>query len=127
MPAVQPSSLLGFLPLPWGNAKRSPYLKPNRLQDIVGALQIMGSSRRYKLPIEEWEKIIENKPLSDSSWEEVLKEHPEFFRKNNENQFSLIWRKGLPHVRDEDTRAPLDGNQIEVLLNTALNFHAKAI
>jgi len=36
----------------------NPYLKPNRLQNIVAALQIMGSYRRYKMSIEEWKEKI---------------------------------------------------------------------
>lgn len=102
----------------------SPYLKPNRLQDIIGALQIMGSYREYKMTIEEWKEIIENDPLSAESWRAVFTEHPEFFRKNDKDLFSLMWRKGMPH--QGGSRAPLSGDQTKALLDVALDFHSKA-
>lgn len=102
----------------------SPYLKPNRLQDIIGALQIMGSYREYKMEIDDWKEIIENDPLSAQSWRNVFTEHPEFFRKNDKDLFSLMWRKGMPH--QQNSRAPLSGDQTKALLDVALEFHAKA-
>lgn len=102
----------------------SPYLKPHRLQDIVGALQIMGTYRDYKIPVEKWKEKIENNPLSAKSWDVVFTEHPEFFRKNDKGLFSLMWRKGMPD--DEYSHAPLSADQIAALLNAALQFHANA-
>src|SRR5688572_4042946 len=103
---------------------KNPYLRPNRLQDIVAALQIMGSYRTYKMSVEAWKEKIENNPLSAPTWTEVFKEHPEFFRQNDLGLFSLMWRNGMPH--SEDSRVPLAGDQIMALMNTALQFHAKA-
>ena len=101
-----------------------PYLKPYRLQDIVGALQIMGSYREYKLKVEDWKEIIENEPLSAENWRAVFTEHPEFFRRNDKDLFSLMWRKGMPH--QDKSRAPLSADQTTALLNAALDFHTKA-
>lgn len=103
----------------------SPYLKSNRIQDIIGALQIMGSSRNYKMSVEDWKEKFEKDPLSAEKWQVVFKAHPEFFRENNKGLFSLMWRKGLPHV--EDTREPLTADQIKSLMDTALRFHSKAL
>ena len=107
----------------------NPYLKDYRLQDVIAALQIMGSYHRYKMSVEDWTKKIENKPLSvaeSESWRDVFKAHPEFFRENEEHLFSLMWRKGMPHTADSKTREPLSGDQIMALMDTALQFHAKA-
>jgi hypothetical protein len=104
--------------------KSNRYLQPNRLQDIIGALQIMGSYHNYKMPVEEWNKIIENDPLSAPTWRNVFKEHPEFFRENDKGLFSLMWRKGMPY--EGNSRGPLAADQITALMETALQFHAKA-
>lgn len=103
----------------------SPYLEPMRLQDIVAALQIMGSYRKYKMSVEDWKEIIENNPVSANNWKDVFEDHPEFFRKNDKNLFSLMWRKGMPH--NDDTRASLSADQISALLEAALEFHTKAL
>jgi hypothetical protein len=104
--------------------RNSPYLKPHRLQDVICALQIMGSYSKYKMSLDEWNGIIENRPLSAPSWYDVFTEHPEFFRKNQYEQFCLIWRRGMPH--EAESRAPLTAEQTRALLETALQFHAKA-
>ena len=107
--------------------KFNSYLKTNRLQDIIAALQIMGSCDNYKMSIEKWNDIIDNKPLSDQSWEAVFKEHPEFFRENGKGLYSLMWRKGMPYKDKGDSREPLVAAQITALMETALQFHAKAL
>lgn len=104
----------------------SPYLKPYRLQDIIGVLQIMGSAKNYKRSAEGWSKIIENKPLSATSWEEIFREHPEFFRESGKNRFCIMWRKGLPQDKASGEHEPLSADQITALMDTALQFHAKA-
>jgi hypothetical protein len=103
----------------------SPYLKPNRLQDIIGAIQVMGSYHEYKMSVDNWKEIIENNPLSADNWSIVFGEHPEFFRKNDKALFSLMWRKGMPH--QQGSRAPLSSDQTAALLDTALQFHTKAV
>jgi hypothetical protein len=111
-------------PVKRGVLAMSPYLKANRLQDIIGALQIMGSYQPYKLSLEDWKMVFENPPISAKSWSEVFTEHPEFFRKNDEGLFSLMWRKAMPH--QNTSRASLSADQTMALMDTALQFHAKA-
>ena len=105
----------------------SPYLKNHRLQDIVGALQIMGSAKNYKRSAEKWAKKIENNPLSANSWNDIFREHPEFFREGDDSKVCLMWRKGLPWNTETDERLPLDATQITALMETAIQFHSKAL
>ena len=105
----------------------SPYLKKYRLQDIIGALQIMGSAKNYKRSIKGWSNKIENEPKSAASWEKVFQEHPEFFRESGKDKYCIMWRKGLPHDKDTKEREPLTADQIKALMETALQFHAKAL
>lgn len=108
----------------------SPYLIPNRLQDIVGALQIMGSAKKYKRSSEEWADKIENAPLSAQSWDDIFKQHPEFFRDSGKGEgksnICIMWRKGLPHYPGTDERQPLDPSQIMALMDTAIQFYSQA-
>ncbi len=105
----------------------SHYLKENRIQDIIGVLQIMGSSRKYKMSVNDWVEKIENQPLSADTWDIVFKEHPEFFRENNKGLFSLMWRKGLPHMNNRSTRQTLSADQISSLMDTAIRFYSFAV
>lgn len=105
----------------------SSYLEKNRLQDIIGALQIMGSYKKYKMPAEKWAEKIENPPLSANNWEKIFNDHPEFFRKNDKDLYSLMWRRGLPHDVESSYRVALTGDQISSLVDTAIRLHANAL
>jgi hypothetical protein len=56
----------------------SPYQKTWRLQDVIAAIQVMGSSAWATKRLEEWTESL-GVPRSAETWEEVLREHPEFF------------------------------------------------
>ncbi len=60
---------------------KSPYLKhSSRLADIITAIQVMGSyPRRVSRNLEKWEKRL-GAPVSALNWDEIVKDHPEFFR-----------------------------------------------
>ena len=102
----------------------NPYLKTNRLQDVVATLQFLGSYKDYKLSVSDWEPKLENRPVSAGSWKEIFDEHPEFFRTNDKYLVSLMWRRTMPH--DRYSRKQLSQEQIATLIHAALEFHAKA-
>jgi hypothetical protein len=60
---------------------KSPYLKhSSRLADIITAIQVMGSyPQRVSRKLEKWEKRL-GAPISAPKWDDIMKEHPEFFR-----------------------------------------------
>jgi hypothetical protein len=125
----------------------SPYLSNGRrLADVLAAIQVMGaytfSGRKY----DSWvEKLGE--PLSATTWNLVFAEHPEFFSVSDE-WVSLRWRHGYDRTysheqvrdltRDEIaqltddqraklTRKPLTSDQIEALMNTAIELHSREV
>ena len=61
---------------------RSPYLKPNRLSDVIAAIQVMGSNPRAETHINKWIERFEENPEAEEAqrWEAVFREHPEFFK-----------------------------------------------
>lgn len=133
----------------------SPYLKENRLQDVIAAIQVMGAydkhtSRKADL----WSAQL-GTPQSGPDWFEVCREHPEFFRTNtteddaeDANWVGIRWRwatgrtfspeSGRTLTRGEIsslaanekknlTRAPLKSDQIETLIASAIQLHSRAI
>jgi hypothetical protein len=128
----------------------TPYLKPNRLNDVVAALQMMGLNNRYRLPPEEWAERISGDRLKADYWSGIFGDHPEFFRKATENpgHYALVVRRALPRRYDpkqartltyqefselpqpqKDTlsRPPVSEVQLKLLLDTAINLHKNAI
>ncbi len=130
--------------------KESPYLRdPERLNNIIAAIQVMGTYKFYKLDIEKWAQRIQGVDASADYWKIIFKDHPEFFRIDTTGQkASLVWRRSHPKLYDVDqekkiprdeyisldttakkriTRTPLDPKDIEALISTAIQLHSRAI
>jgi hypothetical protein len=126
---------------------KSPYLKDNRLPDIVGALQVMGIYPWGGRKGEDWAKSL-GKPLSATEWPSLFAQHPEFFRITSSGWVSLRWRHAYfrtfdpqlgreltpvelsalaPPQKDDLTFRPLTSDQVEALMKTAIEFHTHAI
>lgn len=128
--------------------KNSPYLTNEwRLANVVAALQIMGNSPWESRTVIKWEEKL-GEPSKDDGWERIFKEHPEFFRLNDQGYASLRWRHGFDRIYDPSqrkelneqelsslsddnkkglSRKPLSSDQIEALMKTAVEFHSRAI
>lgn len=129
--------------------KSSPYLKEGRLAHVIAAIQVMGVYKFYKLPYYKWaERIAGNNP-NEYVWEDVFKDHPEFFRiDQDEKRASLVWRRNLPKLYNVDvddkitsddyknldeeqkkriSRNPLRDEDINMLINSAIQLHSSAI
>lgn len=126
---------------------RPPYLKEHRLSDIITAIQKMGSYQYAgRRPID-WGKYIGRSPQSAPDWNIVFLEHPEFFLIKDDLAF-LVWRRSSNlriHLQSgnkikpkdylqlnktekkEYSWPPLDHNQIEVLIHSAIRMHSCAI
>lgn len=126
------------------------YLIEGRLNDIVAAIQAMGTYKYYKLDFKGWADRITGDENLHGHWATVFQEHPEFFRLDSDRQkASLVMRRQHPkrfHVDlgqeittgefyslDENTRAtrisrsPLSGDEIAGLIDTAVRLHAHGL
>ena len=125
----------------------APYLSNGRrLADLLAAIQVLAaytfSSQKYEFWVDKL-----GEPFSAASWNDIFADHPEFFRVNGE-WISLRWRhaydRTYSHQRARDlthdeiaglseeergklTRKPLESDQIEALMNTAIELHSRAI
>lgn len=129
---------------------KSPYLKDQRLADVIAAIQVMSTYKFYKLDFAGWSKRITGVESNADYWEKVFIEHPEFFRLNEEkDKVSLVWRRShqrLFHVDRQEiltrekinslpeqekttriSRAPLSNGDTATLISTAVDLHSRAI
>ena len=128
----------------------SPYLAADdRLADVIAAIQVMGTYKFYKLDFETWaDRICGDKSEADH-WRKVFEQHPEFFRLDSgRKRASLVWRrqrikhydvdKGAPITKEaylalsdlqkkRISRMPLNSDELEMLITTAINLHARAL
>jgi hypothetical protein len=128
----------------------SPYLKdPNRLGDVIAAIQVMATYKFYKLPFDTWADRISANSSRGEYWKKIFEEHPEFFRLDGEQQkASLVWRRQYPkrfHVDQERvltreeceglavtdkervSRVRLTSGDIKALIDIAIGLHSKAL
>lgn len=131
-------------------SKSSPYLSSDdRLGDVIAAIQAMGTYKFYKLEFKSWAKRISGDELQADHWKRVFEEHPEFFRLDGvRERSSLVWRRQRQKLYDVDkekdisrgeaeilpaeqrarlSRLPLKSDEIGMLINTAINLHARAL
>ncbi|HEX6738483.1 MAG TPA: N-carbamoyl-L-amino acid amidohydrolase [Vicinamibacteria bacterium] len=128
----------------------SPYLRqPNRLADVIAAIQVMGVYKFYKLDFSGWSDRISGSAADAEHWKGVFIDHPEFFRLDSARaKASLVWRRQHPKRYNVDTqqalskeayegladhdktrvsRTPLTSTEISTLIQTATNLHARAL
>lgn len=126
----------------------APYLKKNRLADVIAAIQSTAMNERSSLACRNWAEIVSGDVSKEGHWRAVFDEHPEFFRKspNNIDHYALVWRRALPrrYYRPEGrllsqnefealsaeemklvSRPPVPETQIETLVDIAITLHAK--
>jgi hypothetical protein len=88
--------------------KASPYLRPQRLADVVAAIQVMGSHPWDSRTIEQWQENLGKDPLSKPRrWEAVFSDHPEFFG-SDENHLGKFFFLHLRRASDQTVDANLE-------------------
>ena len=130
--------------------KNSPYLEDNhRLADVIAAIQAMGTYKYYKLDFAGWADRITGDEKNAAHWQQVFKEHPEFFRLDSERKrASLVWRRQHQKLFMVDTaekisreeylalseqqkkrisRTPLNSDELATLVKTAIDLHSRAL
>jgi hypothetical protein len=128
----------------------SPYLaSPDRLADVIAAIQAMAIYKFYKLNFQGWADRLSADQSRAQHWEKVFVDHPEFFRLDRERKrASLVWRRQYPkrfnvdtfkEISNEDydnlteeqkkriSRSPLAPTEISKLIDAAVNMHARAL
>lgn len=128
----------------------SPYLAdPNRLGDVIAAIQAMAVYKFYKLSFSGWVDRISADEKQAEKWRAIFLQHPEFFRLDSARErASLVWRRQFPKRFDVDaervlstteytalmpdqksrvSRTPLTPGDIKALVDTAVNLHSRAL
>ncbi len=59
---------------------KDPHLRPNRLPDLLAAIQTMAIFERYRRPTAKWTDLISGDEARGEYWKEIFDQHPEFFR-----------------------------------------------
>ncbi|NOU06640.1 MAG: N-carbamoyl-L-amino acid amidohydrolase [Hyphomicrobiaceae bacterium] len=131
-------------------SKHSPYLTdPNRLGDVIAAIQAMSTYKQYKLPFDAWSDRICGDLSQSAKWKAIFSDHPEFFRLDTgREKASLVWRRQFPKRFDTNkgrpltaeeyllvpdveksklSRNPLQPADIKALIDTAISLHARAL
>ncbi len=128
----------------------NPYLLGTpRLADVIAGIQFLGGYKFYKISLTYWEDRIKFPPKSAKSWEELFRQHPEFFRVSEEERnVCLMLRRARTKNFNVDTletiskderrvlsseqkkritRQPLNTNDITALISTAVELHSRSI
>ena len=108
--------------------RSSPYLEKDRLADVLALIQVLALDEHGHRSESGLTKELQGPPRSDSasSWSELARKHPEFFRASagGEHPVSLIARHVTP--RDaEGERGPLSSEYTSKLLELAVELHDK--
>ena len=81
-----------------------------RLQDVITAIQVLGSYETTTAKAKVWRDRIGSSPVSAGNWEKVFTDHPEFFRTyasnsdeelpsdDTEKIYSLVLRRSQPRM-----------------------------
>jgi len=82
----------------------APYTSnKNRLADVIAAIQVMGTSKFYKLDFLGWADRIVGDESKGEYWRKIFEEHPEFFRLDSKRErASLVWRRNYQKLYDVD-------------------------
>jgi len=71
--------------------KKLPYLDdPQRLGDVIAAIQAMGTYKFYKQTFEGWAARIAADTSKADHWKKVFEEHPEFFRLDTDRKMASL-------------------------------------
>jgi hypothetical protein len=128
---------------------RSPYLKPNRLGDVLAAIQAMALHKQYRQSCADWADWISGEKSRSDYWKQILDDHPEFFRRSRvDGDYALIWRRALPGRYNYETQCMVTNKeyealteqekhkvgqpavpeaQIKTLIDIAINLHGEAL
>ena len=126
---------------------KSPYLKPQRLPDVIAAITALGTYKFYKLDVDRWADRITGSADRAGPWRTVFEEHPEFFRyASDRKKVSLVLRRQFPRNYNVDaepeefpdhevdgltesriSRRPLSPAELTELVGFAIRLHDSSL
>ena len=111
------------------------YLKPGRLADVIALIQLLAFDPKGYPSAVRMRRRLGRAPLSASTWLEIAKDHPEFFRARTKEEdpdrkerAALIIRYVIGKIEDEKgekARPPLQPAMASNLFEMAADLHAK--
>ena len=67
--------------------RETPYTdNPQRLADVIAAIQVMGTYKFYKLDFAGWADRIAGDDTRGEYWKTMFEQHPEFFRLDSKRE-----------------------------------------
>jgi len=108
--------------------KDLPYVRPARLADVMALIQVLALHRYGDRSGGGLEDEMQGCPRSAAQWEDVARQHPEFFRldPNAKLGVSLISRHSLP-LSEHRKRPALPTSFTAMLLRTAIDLHDRQL
>ncbi len=105
-----------------------PYANPDRLADVLALIQVLALDKYTHRSESGLQEELKVKPRSTSSWAEVAKQHPEFFRysEDSDHEISLIARHVLPKNDKEKTRK-FPSDLVGKLIQIAIEIHDRQL
>ena len=108
-------------------SRGSPYLNTDRLGDVLAAIQAMAVHERYRQSCAEWAGWISGDESRSDYWQQVFDDHPEFFRRSPDGDYSLVLRRALVTQSQQNVRPALSEAQIETLVDMAIKLHSNEL
>jgi len=106
---------------------KDKYLKGGRLEEVLAMLQVLALDKRSHRSESRFKAVLSDKPKSSSSWLDLAKEHPEFFRVADEKKFPISLVTRHVSIHEENDRPPLSPEHTQALLSTAIELHDREI
>lgn len=113
---------------------KSPYAIDGRLQDVLALIQVLAYSPKASRTEQGLLLELKRSPAEESSWMELAKAHPEFFRvievQDRKTHMSLIARTAQQDIIDDDgdsAKPLLTTDVANKLMELAVQLHDKEV
>jgi hypothetical protein len=106
------------------------YLKQNRLSDVVRLISVLAVETRWSYRQDKGlNDTLNGKPKSGENWFEIAKEHPEFFKFNNDENAVVLLLRFLNRTgeKGKEEYPAFTIDQTQKLIDQAILLHDKQI
>jgi len=108
-------------------AGKKRYTKKDKLSDVIRLISML-SQGKYAFHSEDGIKnALRGNPLSAASWEEIARDHPEFFRPQGAGTMFALLIRSYFEKDDNEIRVELTVEQTQKLIDVAIALHDKEI